>query len=506
MKQSLSPRFFYLLSFMEGAAVMATELIGAKMLAPFFGSSLYVWASVLAITLGGLAMGYFTGGMLSSKKKNNTTLFYILLIAAALLMLMPFSATCVMDLLGHYTLLPAIVTCTLLFLFPPVFMMGMVSPLIVSSVTTDAADAGRAAGTVYAISTVGGIIATFLTGFYIIPNFGLKLPAIVIGSLLGSIPLVMLIKKNKITAILFIAVTAAFYYQAIYIKPAAGLIVRYRSEGLLGQVMVADWPVYNNKKEVIAYDRFLLVNRITQTRLQLGADSTNGFEYVSTIGNALSILPKQSRVLLMGLGGGSIANKLTQMGFTVDVCELDERIYQVALNPAVNYCIDDARHFIRTTANKYDALILDVFRGEENPAHCFTIEAFNDMKLILKKNGVLVINGNGFIKGVRGRGMRAVQKTLIAAGFFSNLVSTENKEEQSNLLFFASLDSNKQLGSLKGVSYLSLHKADLDNDVVMEDNRPMLDKLNLEAYRTWRTTSINYFNNAAKNGITAPYF
>ena len=71
--------FFFLLSFIEGGSVMAAELLGAKMLAPYFGSSLYVWASVLAITLGGLAVGYFAGGILSYKSKNPLTLFYVLL-------------------------------------------------------------------------------------------------------------------------------------------------------------------------------------------------------------------------------------------------------------------------------------------------------------------------------------------------------------------------------------------------------------------------------------------
>ena len=54
---------------------MAAELLGAKMLAPYFGSSLYVWATVLAITLGGLAAGYFMGGILSYKSKNNEQVY-----------------------------------------------------------------------------------------------------------------------------------------------------------------------------------------------------------------------------------------------------------------------------------------------------------------------------------------------------------------------------------------------------------------------------------------------
>ena len=71
---------------------MATELLGAKMLAPYFGSSLYVWATVLAITLGGLAVGYFIGGVLSYKNKNPFVLFYVLLLAAVFTVLMPYTS------------------------------------------------------------------------------------------------------------------------------------------------------------------------------------------------------------------------------------------------------------------------------------------------------------------------------------------------------------------------------------------------------------------------------
>src|ERR1051326_9548197 len=93
MQRNLS---LYFLSFLEGASVMAAELLGAKMLAPFFGSSLYVWSSVLGITLGGLALGYFTGGIISQKANAKSNLFVILLLSAIFLIVMPMLARTVM--------------------------------------------------------------------------------------------------------------------------------------------------------------------------------------------------------------------------------------------------------------------------------------------------------------------------------------------------------------------------------------------------------------------------
>src|ERR1041384_1945482 len=123
--------FFYALSFIEGGSVMAAELLGAKMLAPYFGSSLYVWATVLAITLGGLAIGYFLGGILSFKSKNPFTLFYVLLAAATFTVLMPFTSKIVLWAIGLHALIPSVIACSICILLPPVLMMGMVSPLII---------------------------------------------------------------------------------------------------------------------------------------------------------------------------------------------------------------------------------------------------------------------------------------------------------------------------------------------------------------------------------------
>ena len=102
-------KFYFLLSFIEGASVMATELLGAKMLAPYFGSSLYVWATVLAITLGGLAVGYFFGGVLSYKNKNPFTLFYVLILAAVFTVLMPYTSKIVLCAIGMHSLVPSVI-------------------------------------------------------------------------------------------------------------------------------------------------------------------------------------------------------------------------------------------------------------------------------------------------------------------------------------------------------------------------------------------------------------
>jgi predicted membrane-bound spermidine synthase len=176
--------FILLLSFLEGAAVMTVELAGAKMLAPVFGTSLYVWAATLGITLFALTAGYYSGGYFSAKSSTLKSIYLVLLLAGIFTMQMPitskfiFKATFDMDVRIGASL------SLLVFMMPPLIFMGMTSPLIIRYFTQHADMAGKSAGTVYAISTLGGILSTFLTGFYLLPVLGIKYTVLISGATL----------------------------------------------------------------------------------------------------------------------------------------------------------------------------------------------------------------------------------------------------------------------------------------------------------------------------------
>lgn len=490
--------FYFLLSFIEGAAVMATELLGAKMLAPYFGSSLYVWASVLAITLGGLAGGYFLGGVISYKSKNAGTLFYVLLSAAAFTILMPFTTKMVLWAVGMHRLIPSVIASASCILFPPVFMMGMVSPLIIRAITSDAAHAGKTAGAIYAISTVGGIIATFAFGFYVIPTFGLTVPAIITGVGLGIIPAIVLLRsKQKTKSIAFFLLCGWALFTACSRDTATTGII-YSSEGLLGQLTVIDYPHQNKDASIDGHTRWLFVNRISQTMYDSLADESAGqekyFTYVYRISDYLDSFPKNSKVLLLGLGGGSIVKRLTEKGFQVDVCELDTRIAEVAKNyfyidDKTHIAVDDARHFIRTCKKKYDVIIFDTFKGEDPPNHVFTAESLQETKQLLNDNGILFVNSLGYLDGNIGKAMRSIYKTFKASGYQVAVLPTEANPDQRNLLFHASQGKIKD-----NPDFIPEDKIDLADAVVLQDEYPVLDILNAEAAKRWRIMAIDTYN------------
>lgn len=178
--------YFYIVAFIEGGAVMACELLGAKMIAPYYGNSLYVWSSVLGTTLGGLTAGYFVGGYLSEKYPKDKTLLIILSVSTLLFAGMPVISKGIMTAtLSMSVQMGSLISC-LVFVFPPLACFGMVSPMIIRLISDEVKEVGKNAGTVYAVSTVGGILATFMFGFYIIPYLGLRFGAYFTAALLGG--------------------------------------------------------------------------------------------------------------------------------------------------------------------------------------------------------------------------------------------------------------------------------------------------------------------------------
>lgn len=493
--------FLYFLSFLEGAAVMAAELLGAKMMAPYFGTSLYVWSSVLGVTLGGLALGYFVGGFFSGRDHRERTLHIVLLASAVFLVMMPVLAKEVMLHTTGFGIVSAILISSVIFLFPPVFFMGMVSPLIVGCIAAEGGKAGRTAGTVYAISTVGGILSTFLMGFYIIPAYGLAKPAIIAGAILGILPFVRLIRGKVFFALLF--PLAAFFALSSLGKPVEKPDIRilYTSEGLLGQIIVADYPVYEGVRKTAGSQRILFVNRSTQTIVTTKNGEKGFFEYVHLIAGMTKVSAGEKRsALVLGLGGGSAANVLVRNGFQVTAAELDPRMADVAknyfeLSEKVTVHVDDARHFLKTQrvgakeTPAHDVILLDAFIGEVNPHHLFTAEFFAEVRSVLSDSGTFFINGNGYWNGSAGRGMRAVCKTLLSSGFDVEVVPTQEEEDYRNLVFIAK-KSRTEKGSLSSAKIQDL---DLDAAVILTDDKPQLEILNAEANKKWREACMKYF-------------
>ncbi|MFT5860246.1 MAG: putative membrane-bound spermidine synthase [Flavobacteriaceae bacterium] len=183
MKNPLAKKILLLISFIEGGALMAFEVLCAKIYTPYLGASIYVWTSILTVTLIGLAVGYWLGGKLSLKNSKKH-LLYALLGAAILVLLSTFIAKGALPALLPTDVKTASILSGFLILFFPVMLMGMVSPLIIGSLNLMNNKLSTATGLVFGIGTVGGVIFLLLTTFVLIPTIGVIMASYVLGSCL----------------------------------------------------------------------------------------------------------------------------------------------------------------------------------------------------------------------------------------------------------------------------------------------------------------------------------
>ncbi|MES2836835.1 MAG: fused MFS/spermidine synthase [Bacteroidota bacterium] len=166
-------KLFLITSFIEGGTLLATELISAKAVAPYYGTSIVVWALVLSITLLGLAIGYYLGGKYTVNEFSNKPLLIVFGAAIVLNLISPFLSKAIMQMLINFDLGIAVFISLLIFLAPLMIVYGMISPMIVGKLQLFNTTQNNV-GLVFSVSTFGGVLFCFLYGLYVIPFWGLN--------------------------------------------------------------------------------------------------------------------------------------------------------------------------------------------------------------------------------------------------------------------------------------------------------------------------------------------
>lgn len=460
---------------------MTAELCGARLLAPVFGSSLYVWASVMGITLLALALGYFFGGYISVKPKEQHRLFTILNIAALFVVLMPITSYYLIPFLSYLPFLLAVVISTLLLLFLPVFFLGASSPLFIFIQTEKLEQSGRISGTVYAVSTAGGILATFLCGFYLIPEIGLKACLTIFGLLLfvGNYLVFKVIK----TSYSFFLLGLLYLNYSVISHKSPGIC---ESEGILGRVEVSD--IVNGNGDSI---RLLKLNRIVQTEVDKKTNESVS-EYVKVLDSIVPASKKPLKALILGLGGGVTANLFSKKNYVSDCVEFDERILNAAksyfhLPHDANLIHADARTFINGTSKKYDLVLVDLFKAEEQPAHVITKESLEKLKTCLNDSALLLINWHGYLSSAMGSGTSIMYETLVQSGFEIKLFATGKNEHYRNVIFAVSFDKLKKINC-----FFAINEKPLPTSIINTDDKPVLENHNAVANMSWRKSYLAY--------------
>lgn len=160
----------YTVAFWSGFFVMGVELLGGRLLAPNFGSSIYVWGALIAVFMFALSLGYLAGGWFSQRNPNLLKLGMLLALAAlTALPVLPLAGKPLEDLA---IAIPdprfGSLSAAMLMFLVPTFFSGMVSPYCVRLLVDSERTSGRRAGQLYFVSTFGSAAGTIMTSFYLV--------------------------------------------------------------------------------------------------------------------------------------------------------------------------------------------------------------------------------------------------------------------------------------------------------------------------------------------------
>jgi spermidine synthase len=390
-------------AFITGTACLLVEVIGARALAPFFGSSLMVWTAQITATLLFLAVGYEVGGRIT-RKPSPLHLPMLLFVAAAWLALYPMLRAPVLS-FASMTLgvtSGSFLSATILF-GVPLLCIGAVSPVLVSHIDRSRPGAGSAAGSLFFISTLGGLAGGWIAVFVVIPYFSVRLCIVGTGAILAALGIAWALRRRATqpAAVLCVATLAGGLALAVPPGPTvvrgpkgAAVKILYSRESDEGLVRVIDTPAFPPRYRV------LFIDGIAQgvMRLDSGECSMRFMPYIYDLDRLGRLYdPWAKNALLLGLGAGLLAKQLHEHGLHVRAIELDRRVVYVArtlfrLPAAVDVQIADARTFLRTDRDRYDLIYLDVFAAENVPWYLTTVETFRDVKARLRPGGRLLIN------------------------------------------------------------------------------------------------------------------
>jgi len=492
----------YLLCFVEGAVLIAIELLSGQMLAPLYGSSLFAWAAVIGVVVTSMALGYFTSMALVSKRTKRVIRVVLFAVAAylfALVLSVNYFETAIYNTTRVFF---SLFLTVFILAAIPAYLLAMLPALLIQELSVYVKQAGKASARIFFISTLGAICSCFLTGFFLLPAIGILNTLKVVCVILVWFAFMISVRRKILAGICILASALIFFAFPKKTAKSKWVKVLEKSEGMHGQLMVVDAPrglsVSSN------YSRIMFVNRMGQAFVdkRTGDPLWSYVDYVVYLCGSKGRAPK---ILVLGLGGGTVAGRLIRnLGAEVDVVEFDPRIAKAAekyfaLDKRTHVTIDDARHYLNTCSNKYDFILFDLFKGEVPPTHVLTVEALEKARSLLNENGICIINYSGFLNGSLGRDTRAVIKTVahVFGEDSCKVIFTPEPESTRNSLIIGltgKADPDKSSVNLmaygKAVLYkenrIDIRTIDLAADPVLTDNKPVLEYLHLQAGLAWR--------------------
>lgn len=397
----------YLVAFIAGAVGMALEIVGSRVMAPAFGSGVNVWSSLISVFLLGWALGSYIGGAIADRyPKPHFLMLLTSLAAPTIAFVHSFGRNICMWISDGYVAgqLGPLLSAFLLFMLPCLFF-GMVSPYVIRLLTISPEFAGRIAGRVYAVSTAGSLVGTLSAGFVLIPLMPvsqiLKLLAIAMLIAAPFAALHDLLQRRSIKLRLPIAIAAL-----LCLISTAPCKILYEKDSAYHHIIV----------EQVGSVRILRFGATYQSAIDLSDPDKTVFPYTDYFHLSLIFNPNIKRVLMVGLGGGTVPMRFWRdyQDMEIDVVEIDPDVKDVAIkffgfkeDKRLKVFIEDGRLFLRRSNTRYDLIMMDAYTatkyGLSVPFHLATKEFFELARSRLSDNGILAYNLIGRLEGSRSR-------------------------------------------------------------------------------------------------------
>jgi spermidine synthase len=399
-------RFYtYITVFIAGFVTLGVELAAARLLGNVYGTSNFVWATIIGLILLYLSAGYFIGGRWADRSPHAHTFYTILAWGAFSVGLIPVVAQPLLRWAADAVLAlnapvagGAFVTTLLLFSIP-ITLLGCVTPFATRLLIQDVHQAGQVSGRISAVSTTGSLLGTFLPVMVLIPAIGTRLTYLLLATLLLLFALGGLLVHHRRRfwwhlGLLPLLMVFGWWASSGSLKPTAGLLYEHESSYNLIQVVEHD------------QSRYLLLNEgqgIHSLYNPNGLQTNGTWDYFlcAPFFNAAPVLPSSvDSLAIVGLAAGTIAKQYTQVygAIPIDGIEIDPEIVAVgqkyfALNePNLNVMIGDARWELTHSPRQYAVIGIDAYRLPYIPWQLTTVEFFQAAQDHLTVNGSLVIN------------------------------------------------------------------------------------------------------------------
>lgn len=416
--------------FLTGAALMALEIVGSRILSPYFGSTIYVWGSLIGIFIGSLSIGYYLGGRIADRWPSFNLLGGIILVSGLYHLLLPFFSPFLLDLFSHKASLGesanrwSVLGCSFFLFAPPSILLGCVSPIAIRLSVQDMKRIGKISGMLYAVSTIGSLVGTIVTSFLLIPVMGHVLIVRILG-------IVLLVAAG-------IALLPAFKFRASALWM---FIVTIGLSGLLLALPVSSQHLELRETEQLVYEdnseyhwigvvegngqRSIWFYNFMQGSIELKSpDYPSGDRYSDLLWLPLIWQPEPQRAAFVG-GGGGVAPRLYHKTFDklkIDLVEIDQKVIDVAKqwffleeSDRLKCHARDGRQFIKSLPDSiaYDIAVIDVFSSAGMiPFHLTTREYLQEVKAHLTENGILMFNVFSSLTGEKANRFQHILKTF----------------------------------------------------------------------------------------------